>query len=945
MQNNSRLQILYLPLEFPRWVDAKHWSYIGGLGFEEGLAAHGVEYVIVPALHQALPSSSTSWLDHIRTICAGRRFDQIWLEVCHSDLDERLLDSLSKMAPVRLGFICESVETDPGEWVTNPKGTQRRLKAVERTLQYLTHVVAVDEVDVERFNAEGHVSAMWWACGAVPERFICRNPPPACANPAIFYGALYGDRKRWLEHHALQGLLIRPELSPEHRTELPRLFDELHTTAEQYLKSGELVIDGFFSEYIRCLRHIRRECFALWLQGLQSGCAVVNLPQFGKIYAGRVLEGMAAGRPVISWEIPERPKTKALFEDGKDILLYSKDNPEQLASHIQRILREPDFAQYIVDNASRKIRSSHTCEIQVGQILSWVANRSRPVHDPSSVAGNGADNSSTIHDSDCVRSDTLTRLRRQVIWKEGDPLRLHLGCGEQYLDGYINIDFPPSEHSVMNVKADICADIVTLEFPPNSVDEIRLHHVFEHFNRVTALALLIKWHQWLKRGGKLHIETPDLMGSAQTLLSNASWKVKSGVVRHLVGDQAAPWAYHIEQWFPERFERTMKALGYSRIEIEQQQWPHEPYLSNVHVRAMKEEVIDENHLLKSAEKILRESTVADSEEDTYRMWCRQLRRSYFHHESESFSGVKGGLEDSNGFPELSVDTKEVPLDEIHDFNQRARDRWIAAQAAKVPSGAFVLDVGAGTCPYRRLFAHCRYKTHDFKKYEGEKLGGGTAYGAIDYVSDILALPIEDMSVDVVLCTEVLEHVPEPVKALRELIRVVKPGGTLILTAPLGSGLHQLPFHYYGGFSPEWYRHFAEQFSCEVNEIAPNGGFFKLMAQESARVANLYAQHPELHGRNRKDIYRLFSEQLPRLFFELEHRRAIDQFTVGYHVVLTKKNTDFAQLQAQLKEDPANIDLLLKVASQATPEESRRYFVSAYCLNPNHPKLQGLDLQS
>lgn len=541
--------------------------------------------------------------------------------------------------------------------------------------------------------------------------------------------------------------------------------------------------------------------------------------------------------------------------------------------------------------------------------------------------------------------ELLDRLHHHGLWQTGQPLRLHLGCGEKYLDGYVNVDYPQSEHNVMLVRADLFADLMELDFPTESVDEIRLHHVFEHFNRVTALALLIKWHKWLKIGGKLHIETPDLLGSAQTLLSNASWKVKAGVVRHLVGDQAASWAYHIDQWFPERFERTLKALGYAHIETAQQRWPHEPYLANVHVRAMKEEVIDENHLLESAEKILWESTVADSEEDTYRMWCRQLRRSYFHHESESFSGVNGGLEDSNGFCELSVDIKDVPLDEIHDFNQRTRNRWIAVQAGRIPRGSFVLDVGAGTCPYRQLFAHCRYKTHDFKKYEGEKLGGGTAYGAIDYVSDILTLPLEDMSVDVVLCTEVLEHVPEPVKALRELIRVVKPGGKLILTAPLGSGLHQLPFHYYGGFSPEWYRHFAEQFSCEVNEITPNGGFFKLMAQELARVANLYAQYPELHGRNTKDIYRLFSERLPRFLYELERRRVIDQFTVGYHVVLTKKNTDFAQLQAQLKEDPANIDLLLKLASQATPEESSRYFLSAYCLNPNHPELQGLDFQS
>lgn len=942
--NSKNPHILFIPLEFPAWADASHWSYIGGLGLEEGLEANGAEYLTIPAMYKTPSTISTSWLNHARRICAGRSFDQVWLEISHSDLDEPILDWLSKIARTRVGFICESLETDPGEWVTNPKGTERRLKAVERALPYLTHVIAVDEVDVESFNAQGHVSAMWWASGAVPERFICEKPLPVSSNSAVFYGALYGARRSWLEHPSLQGLLVRPEASPEQRTELPRLFDELHAAINQLLHSGEANPERYFSDYMLSLRRIRSECFALWLTGLQSGCAVVNLPQAGKAYASRVLEGMAAGRPVISWEIPERPRTKALFEDGKEILLYSKDNPEQLASHILRILREPDFAEYIVNNANRKIRRFHTCESQVGQILSWIACGSRPACNPSGHTGDGVDNSSTTHDIDSVRSDTLAHLRDKAIWKEGDPLRLHLGCGEQYLEGYVNIDFPPSEHSVMDVKADLHADIVRLEFPPGSVDEIRLHHVFEHFNRVTALALLIQWHTWLKVGGRLRIETPDLIGSAQTLLSNASWKVKSGVVRHLVGDQAAPWAYHIDQWFPERFERTLKALGYTHIEMAQQRWPHEPYLSNVDVLAMKEDVMDVNDLLRSAEGILRESLVADSEESTYRIWCGQLRR-LLHRESESCDGINATLADTHALNEMSADTKVLSLDEIHDFNQRARDRWIAVQAKKVPSGSFVVDVGAGTCPYRQLFGHCIYKAHDFNKYEGEKLGGGTAYGAIDYVSDILALPLEDMSVDVVLCTEVLEHVPDPVRALRELVRVVKPGGKLILTAPLGSGLHQLPFHYYGGFSPEWYRHFAEQLSCEVNEITPNGGFFKLMAQESARVANLYGKHPELHGRNAKDIYHLFLEQLPRLLFEWDTRTVIDQFTVGYHVVLTKKSVSLALLRAQVKEDPTNIELLLKIASQVTPEESSRYYLSAYCLNPNHPRLQGLDIRS
>jgi predicted SAM-dependent methyltransferase len=65
--------------------------------------------------------------------------------------------------------------------------------------------------------------------------------------------------------------------------------------------------------------------------------------------------------------------------------------------------------------------------------------------------------------------------------------KLHLGCGQRHLEGYINIDFPASEHSVQDKSvADIQADITQLSYPASSIDEVRLHHVFEHFPRPVA---------------------------------------------------------------------------------------------------------------------------------------------------------------------------------------------------------------------------------------------------------------------------------------------------------------------------------------------------------------------------------------------------------------------------------------------------------------------------
>jgi ubiquinone/menaquinone biosynthesis C-methylase UbiE len=184
---------------------------------------------------------------------------------------------------------------------------------------------------------------------------------------------------------------------------------------------------------------------------------------------------------------------------------------------------------------------------------------------------------------------------------------------------------------------------------------------------------------------------------------------------------------------------------------------------------------------------------------------------------------------------------------ILNFNQVERDRWIVGRAAAVPPGSRVLDVACGSSPYRALFAHCEYRTQDFAQLPPEELRGGKGYAAIDYVCDAAAIPVPDASFDVAVCTEALEHFPEPERVVREIARLLKPGGLVLLTAPLGSGIHQAPHHYFGGFTPFWYRRVLAAVGFAEPEVAANGGFFKHYGQESIRFARLLApwRHPPL----------------------------------------------------------------------------------------------------
>ena len=169
---------------------------------------------------------------------------------------------------------------------------------------------------------------------------------------------------------------------------------------------------------------------------------------------------------------------------------------------------------------------------------------------------------------------------------------------------------------------------------------------------------------------------------------------------------------------------------------------------------------------------------------------------------------------------------------IFSFNSYNRDKWVGKEISKIPSGQSVLDVAAGTCPYKHLFKNHIYKAQDFVQLAPDQHRGGHGYGDIDYICDAAHIPVPDQSFDVVICTEALEHVPEPIKIISEIARIVKSRGKIILTAPLGSGLHQEPYHYYGGYTPHWYKHFLTQYGFSEVNITSNASSLMHFGQQA-----------------------------------------------------------------------------------------------------------------
>ncbi len=113
------------------------------------------------------------------------------------------------------------------------------------------------------------------------------------------------------------------------------------------------------------------------------------------------------------------------------------------------------------------------------------------------------------------------------------------------------------------------------------------------------------------------------------------------------------------------------------------------------------------------------------------------------------------------------------------------------------SRGVALDVGCGAQPYRHLLPpEVAYRGIDYsgaQRHFGYSMPDTTYYEGDRW-------PVDAGSVDVVLCTETLEHVPEPSVFLSEAYRCLKPGGRLILTVPFAARWHYIP-HDYWRFTP------------------------------------------------------------------------------------------------------------------------------------------------
>ncbi len=369
------MRILLLQLEFPSWKQARAWTYPACFGVAEGLRASGVDCVTLPLIADA-PYSSANWLAHMKRMVRGQRFDQVWVWLVHAPLDEAILQWLSELAPIRVGIIMESLQYSEDDYAWAPH-LRARQGLVEQQVRALTHVLVPDECDVEPTTAHTGVPALWWP-PMVPERFLSIPSKPAAHRVGVFHGVPYGPREQWLHHPTLKSCLtFAPSLAP---TMFQQLFDRLQLSAIQRLSTPAGMPAEELAHYTKMLQEVREGEFREWMSQLPQWAAIVNLPSLAKFFGGRVFEGIAAGRPVVSYAVPEHPMNNRLFVEGEEILYFSPSRPESLAEVLDRLLTDDSWSQRVAQKAQHTLRAFHTSERRLADTLAWIELGTKPVY-------------------------------------------------------------------------------------------------------------------------------------------------------------------------------------------------------------------------------------------------------------------------------------------------------------------------------------------------------------------------------------------------------------------------------------------------------------------------------------------------------------------------------------------------------------------------------------
>lgn len=210
-------------------------------------------------------------------------------------------------------------------------------------------------------------------------------------------------------------------------------------------------------------------------------------------------------------------------------------------------------------------------------------------------------------------------------------------------------------------------------------------------------------------------------------------------------------------------------------------------------------------------------------------------------------------------------------------------RSILKQVLPTYCSGLVADIGAGPCKYKSLITRYAQGYIAIDNLSSEYQYKPEEEIRVNVVGDVLELPFQDNAFDTVICTQVMEHVPEPFVLMSELTRITRKGGYVIMATGWIWPYHQEPRDYFR-FSRDAFKYMYEKNDLELLELIPNGKAFTLFLHFPLRMLELrYPLFLEMENR----LWRLI-RFLELLCEWLDSRLSSEDDSIGYLAVGKRK---------------------------------------------------------
>ncbi len=176
----------------------------------------------------------------------------------------------------------------------------------------------------------------------------------------------------------------------------------------------------------------------------------------------------------------------------------------------------------------------------------------------------------------------------------------------------------------------------------------------------------------------------------------------------------------------------------------------------------------------------------------------------------------------------------TPYDLLKDLGYTLRrfyvDDFHFRQVQELPHGGLVLDLGGNRIGKRGAF--------DIERYPLRVVYANLSVVKKPHIrTDAAVLPFGDASFDAVICSEMLEHVPDPPAVLSEIQRVLKPGGALLVCVPFLNRIHGDPYDF-ARYTDHYWRPTLDKIGFRDIEIEKQGQFWSVLVDMLRDLAYL-----------------------------------------------------------------------------------------------------------